>query len=773
MWLGAMDGGSEPDTRIDLGGLFAGGGGSGIQFLRAIDVGRSELIFEDQRSGVLTHVSDFDAVFIRHGYVVNARLGADVSVTASKSAAFHSGNAKVAVSGQLSYPEGGTTPVVSATIRASEGKVLPGGDTGPPLPLRSLGADVNLDWSSGRIQLTTAHAEVGTAVIEGAAVATPTDAGWELTADSTIRKFAVAELRRFWPANAGVAVRHWIIENIPEGAVSDGRCAIRMRPASAAVPKEEPVDLRFRYQGLVVRYFGELDPARALEGTAHLTSHGFETRVSSGNVGDLKITSGNVAIKFGSTPAKLTTSVDVAGSASAILAELAHRPLEIPAKVGIEPSAVGGVATAHIDVDVPLQGGSSQEVRWAGHADVVDASARNLVGGVGIDDGKLSVRVDGPRLEIEGDIVPVGVPGLSSRSRMTLRYDPADEAGQLKLRIDGADVNGEGTATFGSSGLREVSVAVLRFGATNLAGKVTLRPDEGYQVAIDGESIDLEPLFRGDGSVSDAAKALSRAYDAEFHVKKVLLGSGREIHDLVGTGAGTGSRIDHFTAKATVGNGTPLDIDFRPVHGLRRLRVRSPDAGEVLRAAGAPTEIQGGRLTFIARLPNAPDGDPSGILLIDDFRVVRARLLARILAAGSLTGIEDLLHGGGLAFTRARVPFRWKPGRIEIVEARAVGSIGITADGAFDRSAGKIELRGHVIPAYTLNAALGRIPFIGKFLVGGKGEGVFGIEYRVSGPMDQPNVDVNALSALAPGVLRKLFVDPFTQPDEDAQAGAQ
>ena len=155
-----------------------------------------------------------------------------------------------------------------------------------------------------------------------------------------------------------------------------------------------------------------------------------------------------------------------------------------------------------------------------------------------------------------------------------------------------------------------------------------------------------------------------------------------------------------------------------------------------------------------------------------DFRVIRAPVLAKILSAGSLTGIGDLLQGEGITFSRLRIPFHWKEGRIEVTDASAVGAMGITADGTIDRVGRKVDLRGRVIPAYSLNSALGKIPYVGDFLVGGKGEGVFGIDYRVNGAIDQPDVSVNALSALAPGALRKLFVDPFRESEEEQPPAA-
>ena len=46
---------------------------------------------------------------------------------------------------------------------------------------------------------------------------------------------------------------------------------------------------------------------------------------------------------------------------------------------------------------------------------------------------------------------------------------------------------------------------------------------------------------------------------------------------------------------------------------------------------------------------------------------------------------------------------------------------------------------------------------IGELLVSRPGEGVIGITYSVEGPFDSLTVFANPLSALAPGVLRRLF----------------
>ena len=63
---------------------------------------------------------------------------------------------------------------------------------------------------------------------------------------------------------------------------------------------------------------------------------------------------------------------------------------------------------------------------------------------------------------------------------------------------------------------------------------------------------------------------------------------------------------------------------------------------------------------------------------------------------------------------------------------------------------------GTIVPANAINSLPGRIPIIGDLLTG-RGGGVFAATYKVSGPMAEPRVTVNPLSALAPGFLRNLF----------------
>ena len=69
---------------------------------------------------------------------------------------------------------------------------------------------------------------------------------------------------------------------------------------------------------------------------------------------------------------------------------------------------------------------------------------------------------------------------------------------------------------------------------------------------------------------------------------------------------------------------------------------------------------------------------------------------------------------------------------------------------------GKLAISGALIPAFGLNNMAGAIPLLGG-LFGGRNEGLFGITYRLFGRLDDPQLTMNPISALAPGIFRKIF----------------
>jgi hypothetical protein len=83
--------------------------------------------------------------------------------------------------------------------------------------------------------------------------------------------------------------------------------------------------------------------------------------------------------------------------------------------------------------------------------------------------------------------------------------------------------------------------------------------------------------------------------------------------------------------------------------------------------------------------------------------------------------------------------------------------IGSTFQGTlYDRS-GNMDMTGTFMPAYGLNRIFGELPLIGAILGNGRDRGLIGVTFRLSGDADHPNLTINPLSVIAPGIFRSIF----------------
>jgi len=111
-----------------------------------------------------------------------------------------------------------------------------------------------------------------------------------------------------------------------------------------------------------------------------------------------------------------------------------------------------------------------------------------------------------------------------------------------------------------------------------------------------------------------------------------------------------------------------------------------------------------------------------------------------------------------VSFSRLAAPFSIGQGQFILHESHLKGDLlGATMRGKLDFNSKRVRLSGTYIPLYGLNAAVGAVPVIGELLVGRQGEGILGITFGVYGNIEKPEVLVNPMSIVAPGVFRQIF----------------
>ena len=81
----------------------------------------------------------------------------------------------------------------------------------------------------------------------------------------------------------------------------------------------------------------------------------------------------------------------------------------------------------------------------------------------------------------------------------------------------------------------------------------------------------------------------------------------------------------------------------------------------------------------------------------------------------------------------------------------------IKLDGAVDFDRDRLNVVGTFVPAYGVNNLFSQIPLFGPILGGGSNEGLFAVNFRATGAASAPQLTINPLSAIAPGLFRKIF----------------
>ncbi len=759
------------DVPIDLSALLPAPASDGdTRYFKRVRVRDSALRFEDVGSASRWTVEGIRFEMIREIDRFDGTFDARVVLESPKAVAIHGLELPVSMTTRLQIGQDGAFGGVRFHVRGAAGKLVPAGNPGPALPIRSLVVGGLLSKDASRVEVDELALSVGSAKVEATASLPASDFPHGVVLWGQLKSLSVADLKRLWPRGAAVGARGWIDANIHDGGVPSGSFVIRLPPAEAP-PKPlaaDAVDVKFEFTGLGVKYYGELDPARDVRGTGVLSAETFEGRVTQGQVGGLTMRKGRVAIDWGGKVANLEVNADVMGPSAAALAIVDRPPLKVAEKMGVAPQDLGGSSENHVEVKLPLKPKlDSGDVHLKVDSSLTDASLEKLVRGVGFRDGTFAVRVKDGNVDVEGDTTFTGIPGPTEPAHAKVTFEPDENrrASRLQIDVGGQDLSAKATATLVNGAVSKVTIDQLRIAGSDLSGVVSA-DRETYFVSLRGKMLDFAE-FLETRKPNGRLDQLQNAYQADFEFEHVRARLGIELSGVSGHLSGGNGQLRTLQASG-VADGGPVHVEFGPRRDKQRLRVQCERAGPLLRGLGIFEEAQGGRVTMVADMGEGGLGsDFEGRLYVRDVKVRRAPVLAKILSLGSLGGIANMLNGEGLEFTRARIPFRWSGTTVEMHDALAVGAIGLTAAGSIDRTKRWIDIRGRVIPAYTLNSALGKVPFIGTYLVGGKGEGVFGIDYSAKGSIEKPELSVNPLSALAPGALRKMFIDPFKSDESE------
>lgn len=387
-------------------------------------------------------------------------------------------------------------------------------------------------------------------------------------------------------------------------------------------------------------------------------------------------------------------------------------------------------------------------------------------------EGPMKVTIDASdrqrqRMEVDLTAAVLSIPaagwtkgsGVAAKASFDLNRRSTD-AELSNFKLTGATFGASGSMTVADGALSSARFDNFRLNRGDDASVRIERERGSYSVVVSGNALDGRALIRRATTAqpSRASTRSSTPVALRANIDRLTGFNGEELTG-VNLNYASGGGGSTLTLKGQADRGRSVSIE----NSGGRVSVETGDAGSLLRFLDVYERVQGGSLSV--RLKNRDDGSFSGAVDVRDFWVVNEPKLGSIASAAP-QGTGRGLDGNGKAridtsrvqFNRAFANIDKGNSYLKMEDGVLRGPVmGATFQGTLYDENNRMQITGTYMPAYALNSAFGDVPIIGALLGNGEDKGLIGVTYKLTGNAKSPNLQINPLSVIAPGIFRTIF----------------
>ena len=282
--------------------------------------------------------------------------------------------------------------------------------------------------------------------------------------------------------------------------------------------------------------------------------------------------------------------------------------------------------------------------------------------------------------------------------------------------------------------------------------------DFGKKIKISGNKYDAKNLnkFLNQNSKKNILKKISK--DVDIDLKNIDTPLSKKLKNFRLIGVMEKGKFVKISSKGDFGNNKFLDISMKNDEKNKRkyLEIYSDLPQPLLSEYTFFKGLSEGILTFSSIIEGSAS---SSKLIIEDFKVVNAPGVVKLLSLADFGGLADLAEGEGLSFDKLEIKMtNNEEGFLKLEEIFAIGpSISVLMKG-YKTPSGLTSLRGTLVPAKNLNKILSKIPVIGKIIIPEEiGEGLFGVSFKMKGPPGKIKTTINPIKTLTPRFITKAL----------------
>ena len=279
----------------------------------------------------------------------------------------------------------------------------------------------------------------------------------------------------------------------------------------------------------------------------------------------------------------------------------------------------------------------------------------------------------------------------------------------------------------------------------------------GKKIEVNGSKFDARNLLKLFDQQSNNKVFSKIKGDIEIDLTNILTPVPEELTNFKLIGRIENGKFTKISSKGDFGNNKFLDISMKKDNQNERkyLEVYSDLSKPLLSHYSFFNGLTGGNLLFSSVID---EEFSTSKLKIENFKVINAPGMVKLLSLADLGGLADLAKGDGISFDVLEIKMENRKGYLKLDEIYAVGpSISVLMDGYKDQE-GLTSLRGTLVPARNLNKLLSKIPVLGDIIIPKEvGEGLFGISFKMKGKTGQIKTSINPIRTLTPRFIQKII----------------
>ena len=277
------------------------------------------------------------------------------------------------------------------------------------------------------------------------------------------------------------------------------------------------------------------------------------------------------------------------------------------------------------------------------------------------------------------------------------------------------------------------------------------------KIVIKGEKFDATNLIKSFNNQDNENKLTNINNEIEIDFKNIKVPMSEKLQNFKLIGEIKKGQFIKISSKGDFGANNFLDISMKKDENTEKkyLEIYSDLPRPLLTEYSFFQGLSGGKLIFTSIIDKTSSNSK---LKIENFKVINAPAVIKLLSLADLGGLADLTEGDGLTFDLLEIDMEKNRDLLKINEILALGpSVSVLMEGYQDNN-GITSLRGTLVPAKMLNKMISKIPVIGNIVIPKEvGEGIFGISFKMKGSKDNIKTTINPIRTLTPRFIQKII----------------